>query len=155
MTCSQMTRSKSQLCSRIGGCCSPPLSGMVWVLVARCRVVAVGLVAVWWVDLCFFLASCRRCGQVHSERSTGCVPGRCFSFVCSFCGSIQSLCAMVLLLALAFLPSSSYSDVGLGDDGDERWAMAAASTKDSKDLFVFSLFSGVYCVRWFAQLSSL
>jgi hypothetical protein len=112
MTRPQMTRPNSQLCSRIGGCCSPPLSGMVWVLVARCRVVAV-----WWVDLCFFLASCRRCGQVHSERSTGCVPGRCFSFVCSFCGSIQSLCAM-----------------------------AAASTKDSKDLFVFSLFSGVYCV---------
>lgn len=37
----------------LGVCCLAIQSGMVRLLVARCRGMAVGLVVAWWVDLCF------------------------------------------------------------------------------------------------------
>ena len=50
--------------------------GMFQASVKRCRVMAVGVVAAWWVDLCFSLAARRRrLAQIHAQGSSGCVPG--------------------------------------------------------------------------------
>lgn len=118
--------------SCLGVCCSAIQPGM-----------AVGLVVAWWVDLCCFFAASRRIVQAHGQISMGCVK---FS-VKFYCGSSQSLCAMVLLLASAFLSSSSCFGAGLADGGGGSRAKTAASTEDPEDLFVIFPFYRVLSAR--------
>jgi predicted secreted protein len=77
----------------------PPL---VRSLVARCRGRALGFVVGWWVVLYFFLVTGRRVVQGHGQRSTGRVPSRRPFSVKIYCGSFESLRAMVLSLAMVF-----------------------------------------------------
>ncbi|WVZ60939.1 hypothetical protein U9M48_010893 [Paspalum notatum var. saurae] len=86
--------------------------GLLLVPVELHREMAGGIVVARLVVLCFFLIACRRRAQVHSQRSTGCVPGRCSFMLFILCGSLQSHRAMVLLPALASLPSSPFSSSG-------------------------------------------
>jgi ascorbate-specific PTS system EIIC-type component UlaA len=60
-----------------------------------------------------------------------------------YCGSIQSLGAMMLPLALVLL-FSPYSSGGFGDDGGGRRAVLTASTKDPKDFIVIFLLLGSF-----------
>ncbi|KAK8444950.1 hypothetical protein SEVIR_9G230755v4 [Setaria viridis] len=77
----------------------------------------------------------------------------CVKFSVKFyCGSSQSLCAMVLLLASAFLSSSSCFGAGLADDGGGRRAKTAASTEDPEDLFVIFPFYRALSARCVGQL---
>ncbi|WVZ73277.1 hypothetical protein U9M48_021604 [Paspalum notatum var. saurae] len=103
------------------------------------REMAGGIVVARLVVLCFFLVACRRRAQVHSQRSTGCVPGRCSFMVFILCGSLQSHRAMVLLPALVSLLSSPFSSSGApveagGQRRRQMKTMDASSTKDLWDL---------------------
>jgi hypothetical protein len=71
-----------------------------------------------------------------------------------YCGSIQSLGAMMLPMALV-LPFSPYFGGGFGDDGGERREVLMASTKDPKDFVVIFSVARVFCVSLVGQPSSL
>lgn len=59
----------------VGVCYSAIQPGMVRLLVARCRWMAMGYAVAWWVALCFFLAACWRVLQGCGQGSMGRVPG--------------------------------------------------------------------------------
>ena len=156
------------------GCASNRHPGMDWGFEERCRELAVGLVVARWKGRCSVLAARRHGLRFLDQRSSGCVPVRCSTLVFLFCRSCQSFQAMGLLLVLVVVNSSfsSCSHSGFGDGGGGRqWRLmfflAVASgrrrrhsamvdhTKDLQDLFVFSIFSRVFCVNCHGQLVSL
>jgi hypothetical protein len=129
--------------SGVGVRCLMPRSGMVEVLAARCIEMAGGFVVAWWMDLRFGVIDCRRHALVLGQGSMGCVPGRCSFMDVFYCGSIQSLGAMMLPLALVLL-FSPYSGSGFGDDGGGRRVVLTASTKDPNDFIVIFLLLGSF-----------
>lgn len=83
----------------------------------------------------------------------GCVPGRCSSMDLFYCGSNQSVGAMVFPL-VRVVPFAPVSGSRFGVDGGERRRVRAASTEESKDLTESFSFSRVFFVM-VGQLSSL
>ena len=136
--------------SKVGVSFSVLLPSMVWASMKRCRGMVAGLVVVWLLVLSSFLAAAGwRCAQVQGRRSTGCVPGRWSSTVCCLCGSLQSLRAMVLLLAevsLLFFPSSGGGLAVVGGRR-RRWMVAVLSRIDLRDLVVIPSLCKVFSAR--------
>ncbi|WVZ84989.1 hypothetical protein U9M48_031954 [Paspalum notatum var. saurae] len=125
--------------------------GMFQASVKRYRVMAVGFVAAWWVDLCFSLAARRRrLAQIHVQGSSGCVPGRWTFIGYFFCGSFESLATMGLLWVWA----SSMASIFLGGDfplvhgGVRRLKMAVYCTNALCIIYIFCLVRRVLCAKW-------
>src|SRR5438105_5003573 len=117
-----------------------------------------------YVDLVFPCAIFRRRrDQILDWGGAGCVPGRCSSLVFLlllvvvdvYCSSIQSLCAMALLLVCGGMLTSSASSGAWCGYGVPRRLACLTITELPKDLFVFSLLSRDLCVVWLGLPSPL
>ncbi|KAG2605332.1 hypothetical protein PVAP13_4NG100200 [Panicum virgatum] len=120
---------------------------------------ALGAVAVWYVNLASLSSGLRQDGQIQAWVCMGRVPGRCSSLVCvpfvsgDFCGSLQSLCAVVLSRACGWgLLAAPFSGDSVG--GGSRWkAVTPVDTEAPKDFHVFFFFGEGLCQVWLGQLS--
>ncbi|CAD6243573.1 unnamed protein product [Miscanthus lutarioriparius] len=146
--------------SGVGVRCLVPRSGMVEVLAARCREMAGGFVVFWWMDMCFGVVDCGRRALVLGQGSMGCVLGRCSFMDVFYCGSSQSLGAMVLPLAV-MLPFSPNSGGGFGDDGGGRRAVSTCGADPNATARVLlrslkpSLHANVDCTALFAAIAGV
>ncbi|CAN6282720.1 unnamed protein product [Urochloa humidicola] len=122
---------------------------------------AVGSVEVRYDDLVLSPPVFRRDCQIKAQVSAGCVPGR-WSFTVLFpsmagffCGSGQSLCAMVLSWACGWwLLFMLFSGDWLGD-GFRRLAATPMDADALRDYVVIFLFVWGLCEVWLGQLSPL
>ena len=95
-----------------------------------------------------------RCGDLGSGEHGVRPPGRCPFMDLFYCGSNQSLGAMVFPLTQV-APFSPISISSFGMDGGGRRVVRVASAEESKDLVVIFSISKVFCVSLAGQLSSL
>lgn len=131
-------------------------SMVLWASTGPNRRVAAGSVVAWWAGSSFFLAGRRRCARARGQGDTGCVPGRRAFKVCFSCGSYESLCAMVLPLAVVFLLFFSFrGDAPAIDGEEERRTTVAVGTQESLDFLVIFCFFRVFCAKVSGQLSLL
>jgi len=132
--------------------------GMFQASAKHCRVMAVGVVAAWWVDLCSSLvARRRRLTQIHAQGSSGCVPGRWIFTGPFFCGSFESLAAMGLPWAWASSMASFFLDEGFPviHGGLRRLKTTVYCTDALCIFYVFCFSRRVLCAKWCAQSSTL
>jgi hypothetical protein len=70
----------------------------------------------------------------------------------SFCGSIQRLGAMALVLVCGGQLSSRASSGDFGDSGIRRWMALREDANTLKDLYVISMFCRGLCIGWLLSL---
>jgi len=136
------------------GVSSAAAQGMWLLLTTRCRKLAGGFMDERWMGLGVFLAGFQWCVQAHGQRSMGCVPGRCVFSGSFYCGSFESLCAMVFLLILASLLSSIFGGAAAGEEERRRTA-ARRCPEVPLDCSVIDLLVRVFCAKTGGQLCYL